>query len=239
MPAVSVRLLCFDCKTWKQALHIKLWIAGSWLSASCLVNAFLLQPPTEAEELQMAMAMSMDQGRPADADASTSNPEHPTQSSDPPHSAVNAAIVPNTGLSTVQQPVQGLSETVRLDPKPLLHGSSALLLSSIRGGMKACALPVQEAAALQKAAAARLPPEEEATGPGACRVAVRLPDGSRLQRRFLQSATVASVADLCLASSVDAAGGKRFVLREARPGTCPGQSFLPLKLLIFPLSHEA
>jgi hypothetical protein len=52
----------------------------------------------------------------------------------------------------------------------------------------AAALP--DVDAVQAAAAARLPPEPAA---GGCRVAFRLPDGSRVQRNFNSSDTVAAL----------------------------------------------
>lgn len=46
---------------------------------------------------------------------------------------------------------------------------------------------------VQQAAAARLPPEPAAGSEGSCRIAFRLPDGSRVQRTFNTSDTVATL----------------------------------------------
>jgi hypothetical protein len=50
-----------------------------------------------------------------------------------------------------------------------------------------------DVAGVQAAAAARLPPEPAEGAAGSCRVAFRLPDGSRVQRRFNASDTVAAL----------------------------------------------
>ncbi|PRW20356.1 UBX domain-containing [Chlorella sorokiniana] len=74
-------------------------------------------------------------------------------------------------------------------------------------------------AELQAAAEARLPPEP--AGSDGVRIAVRLPDGRRVQRRFPADAPLAAVYDLCLAQSEEAAGGRAFTLALAGPGAAP------------------
>jgi hypothetical protein len=71
---------------------------------------------------------------------------------------------------------------------------------------------------LGHSAVVALPPEPAA--PEGFRVAIRLPDGSRIQRRFPTQSSVQSLYDWCDHSfaSSEAAGGKAFVLSEARPG---------------------
>ncbi len=64
----------------------------------------------------------------------------------------------------------------------------------------------------QSAAAARLPPEP-ADGPSALRVAVRLPEGPRAQRRFERSNTVAALHDWVVTLSGEAAA-RKFVLSQ-------------------------
>jgi hypothetical protein len=61
-----------------------------------------------------------------------------------------------------------------------------------------------------------LPPEPAA--PEGFRVAIRLPDGSRIQRRFPTQSSVQSLYDWCGVASPEAAGGRAFVLSEARTG---------------------
>ncbi|KAF8070998.1 PUX7 [Scenedesmus sp. PABB004] len=75
--------------------------------------------------------------------------------------------------------------------------------------------------ALQAAAAGRLPPEPADGAPGSCRVAFRLPDGRRVQRRFNASDTVAALQDFCVAESAEVAALPSFALAEARPGAAP------------------
>lgn len=59
-----------------------------------------------------------------------------------------------------------------------------------------------DVAALQQAAAERLPPEP-AAGADSCRVAFRLPDGSRVQRNFSKADTVATLqVCVCVCGSV-------------------------------------
>ncbi len=56
-----------------------------------------------------------------------------------------------------------------------------------------------------------MPPEPAEGEPGAVRVALRLPDGRRLMRRFLASHTLAALADLCTAEVPEAAAGRGWV----------------------------
>ena len=69
---------------------------------------------------------------------------------------------------------------------------------------------------VQEEAAARLPPEP--TDGNSCRVAVRLPDGSRVQRSFSRSDPVQVLHDFCITNSAEAAGGRRFQLGVPGPG---------------------
>ncbi|WIA31804.1 hypothetical protein OEZ86_002672 [Tetradesmus obliquus] len=75
--------------------------------------------------------------------------------------------------------------------------------------------------AVQAAAAARLPPEPAEGAAGSCRVAFRLPDGARVQRRFNTTDTVAALQAYVISVSADAAGMAAFQLSEARPGAQP------------------
>ncbi|KAF6256723.1 hypothetical protein COO60DRAFT_1702203 [Scenedesmus sp. NREL 46B-D3] len=78
-----------------------------------------------------------------------------------------------------------------------------------------------DVAAVQAAAAARLPLEPAEGAAGSCRVAFRLPDGSRVQRRFSTTDTVAALQDYVVSVSAHAAGMASFKLSEARPGAQP------------------
>lgn len=79
--------------------------------------------------------------------------------------------------------------------------------------------PAASPAQVQAAAEARLPPEPP--GSEGVRIALRLPDGRRVQRRFPADATLAAVYDLCLAQSEEAADGRAFTLAQAGPGAAP------------------
>uniref|UniRef100_A0A1D1ZUZ7 UBX domain-containing protein n=1 Tax=Auxenochlorella protothecoides TaxID=3075 RepID=A0A1D1ZUZ7_AUXPR len=95
-------------------------------------------------------------------------------------------------------------------------GSDAPPAAAARGEAAAGPIP---AAAVAAEAAARLP--VETSGPGSCRVAVRCPDGSRLQRRFEQTAPLETLRDLCIASCPEAAAGRPFFLAPSFPGAQP------------------
>uniref|UniRef100_A0A383VHQ7 UBX domain-containing protein n=1 Tax=Tetradesmus obliquus TaxID=3088 RepID=A0A383VHQ7_TETOB len=85
----------------------------------------------------------------------------------------------------------------------------------------AAAAAVDVVAVQAAAAAARLPPEPAEGAAGSCRVAFRLPDGTRVQRRFNTTDTVAALQDYVISVSADAAGMAAFQLSEARPGAQP------------------
>eukprot|EP00239_Pterosperma_sp_CCMP1384_P009343 CAMPEP_0197862214 /NCGR_PEP_ID=MMETSP1438-20131217/38814_1 /TAXON_ID=1461541 /ORGANISM="Pterosperma sp., Strain CCMP1384" /LENGTH=215 /DNA_ID=CAMNT_0043479695 /DNA_START=55 /DNA_END=702 /DNA_ORIENTATION=- len=68
-------------------------------------------------------------------------------------------------------------------------------------------------------AAAALPDEPPANTPDSCRIALRYPDGSRTQRRFMKTDKVSALRDLCICSVPDAAG-KQFTLNMS--GGMPG-----------------
>lgn len=76
---------------------------------------------------------------------------------------------------------------------------------------------------LKAEAEARLPAEPEPSNVGVVRVAMRLSDGSRVQRRFETKVKVQSLFDFLIASSLEAAekGGSAFDLALAEPGAKP------------------
>ena len=49
-------------------------------------------------------------------------------------------------------------------------------------------------------------------------MAVRLPDGARLARRFPRAAPLAALYDFCVSRGGEAAAGRPFTLRPAGPG---------------------
>ncbi|CAI5469290.1 unnamed protein product [Closterium sp. Yama58-4] len=65
-------------------------------------------------------------------------------------------------------------------------------------------------------------PEEPAVGtPASCRIAIRCPDGSRLQRRFLSSHSLQVLRAWCRQQVPGAAAGRPFRLSQALPGSAP------------------
>jgi hypothetical protein len=88
----------------------------------------------------------------------------------------------------------------------------------------------QSAEEVAAEAAAQLPPEPP-TGEGATRLAVRLPDGKRMQRRFLRSDPLQVVHTWCISECLEAAGGRAFQLV---PGGL-GAPSLPLRQQCIPI----
>ncbi|CAI5517515.1 unnamed protein product [Closterium sp. Naga37s-1] len=65
-------------------------------------------------------------------------------------------------------------------------------------------------------------PEEPAVGtPASCRIAIRCPDGTRLQRRFLSSHSLQLLRAWCRQQVPEAAAGRPFRLSQALPGSAP------------------
>ncbi|KAG0587488.1 hypothetical protein KC19_2G168000 [Ceratodon purpureus] len=63
-----------------------------------------------------------------------------------------------------------------------------------------------------------LPEEPENKSPGACRVGIRFPDGSRSNRRFLMSDSVKLLWSFCSTQVKEAEGGRKFHLNQIIPG---------------------
>lgn len=75
-----------------------------------------------------------------------------------------------------------------------------------------------EAVARLEAARAALPAEPEKGAPGGCKLAVRFPDGHRVQRRFPSDATPAALHAFC---AVELETGKALIVKESMPGAQP------------------
>jgi len=73
--------------------------------------------------------------------------------------------------------------------------------------------------AAQAEALASLP--QEPSGGDSCRVRVRLPDGSSAVRSFLKSHPLETLRTFCVASSLEAAGGRAFNIVQAGHGISP------------------
>jgi hypothetical protein len=76
---------------------------------------------------------------------------------------------------------------------------------------------------LKAEAEARLPAEPEPSSVGVVRVAVRLGDGTRVQRRFSASSSTKVLFDFIMSLSLEAAerGGRAFDFALAEPGAKP------------------
>eukprot|EP00884_Botryococcus_braunii_P019864 jgi/Botrbrau1/6561/Bobra.40_2s0025.1 len=72
--------------------------------------------------------------------------------------------------------------------------------------------PLKDLAQVAEEAAASLPPEPAVGTPGACRLAVRLPDGTRPARRFMETEPLRTIHTWCLSLCQEAAGGRPFGL---------------------------
>ena len=78
----------------------------------------------------------------------------------------------------------------------------------------------EDAVSAQARALASLPDEPTAQETS-CRVAVRLPDGTRAQRKFAADSPVRTLRAWCASLSLDAATGRAFVITQAIPGAPP------------------
>jgi len=79
---------------------------------------------------------------------------------------------------------------------------------------------------VMREAAGNLPPEPE--GGTGCRIALRLPDGRRVQRRFDPTQRAGILLLWCKSEVEEAATGRPFTIKEARPGSKPLDPTTPL-----------
>jgi hypothetical protein len=93
--------------------------------------------------------------------------------------------------------------------------------------------PVVDAAQVAALALSRMPEEPMANDPAACSVAIRLPSGQRITRRFPKSSPAACLFDWAVSVVLEAAAGRPFRLVQAlqngsaalpRDGSGPGPS---------------
>ncbi len=77
-----------------------------------------------------------------------------------------------------------------------------------------------DVAAIRREAAIQLP-EEPANEEKPCRIALRLPDGTRAQRKFPPDAPLHTIKTWCISLSDEAAGGRLFAVMESIPGAAP------------------
>lgn len=83
------------------------------------------------------------------------------------------------------------------------------------------AAPAPDPEQLRQAALALVPPEPDESSADACRVAVRFPDGSRLQRRFKRSDSLQAVQQFCRGHLPLQEVGRPFLLLPSFPGAVP------------------
>lgn len=79
-------------------------------------------------------------------------------------------------------------------------------------------LDEQRAVQAQDEARALLPLETESI---ICRIALRLPEGKRIQRKFPQNTPVSMLRTWCVSENLDAAAGREFFLSQPVPGSNP------------------
>lgn len=79
--------------------------------------------------------------------------------------------------------------------------------------------PVDVAAVRREAAS--LLPEEPSNEEKPCRLALRLPDGTRVQRKFPPDTPLCIIKAWCTSLSDEAAGGRLFTISESIPGATP------------------
>ncbi len=77
-----------------------------------------------------------------------------------------------------------------------------------------------DVAAIRREAASQLPGEPE-NEEKPCRLALRLPDGTRAQRKFPPSTPLHVIKTWCTSLSDEAAGGRLFTVAESIPGATP------------------
>ncbi|EFJ41718.1 hypothetical protein VOLCADRAFT_98325 [Volvox carteri f. nagariensis] len=156
-------------------------------------------PMTEDEELALAIAMSMERGGVAGRDSPMAVREDGDQMADELDDLDEAAI-----WSQIQAAERAAATAAA-------GGTGAGATAAVKDKT-----PEEVAAE----ALARVPPEPPAGDSEACRVALRMPDGSRVTRSFRRTDTVRALFDLCVAHVPEAAAGRSLVITLAAP---PGQ----------------
>ncbi|BBN17342.1 UBX domain-containing protein 7 [Marchantia polymorpha subsp. ruderalis] len=107
---------------------------------------------------------------------------------------------------------------------PVSEGKDSTQEAKAEGSASACGAEeqrVSEATVPKLRTYPILPEEPAANNTAACRVAVRLPDGKRAQRRFLRSDPIQNLWSFCCSQVPEAAQGRSFRLSQAIPGGTP------------------
>ncbi|KAK9824915.1 hypothetical protein WJX74_005836 [Apatococcus lobatus] len=167
---------------------------------------------SEEDELAAAIAASLEQSsqEPSQAGAASSSLDglHTNHRSQP-------AAAPASGPSP-----SSLAAMKSFPPTSSLHGTNGSLPGST--AMNGAAVGISHAGSAQESVEAEarnnLPPEPSANEPG-CRIAVRMPDGKRLARRFSPDHTLAAVAAFCIIEEPEAARGRPFQLAKSGIGS--------------------
>ncbi|KAG2448168.1 hypothetical protein HYH02_006753 [Chlamydomonas schloesseri] len=158
------------------------------------------QPMTEDEELAMAIAMSMERGGGDGAGPSGGDAAGGARGGDGGHGDDD-------------------------DDDDDMDEAAIWAQIQAKEAAEAEAAAAAEAASKRKSpeevaaeALARVPEEPAEGDPQALRVALRLPDGSRVMRRFRKSEAVRCLYDLALAKVQEAAAGRSVTISHATPG---------------------
>eukprot|EP00898_Chlorokybus_atmophyticus_P008049 jgi/Chlat1/8245/Chrsp77S07683 len=101
------------------------------------------------------------------------------------------------------------------------------LAASMEGASGSAPAPIAESPPsvdpeeLRRQQAAALGEEPSASDANACTIAVRLPDGQRVRRRFLKARPLQELGTYCRSLTADAAAGRAFRLAPSVPGLAP------------------
>ena len=132
-----------------------------------------------------------------------------------------------TGMINPERLLEDLIPFMENGPKEYSHSRRAREVEA-RGKALAvfASLDIKEEDNQQNAVKREYPklPEEPEGGKGVniCRICVRLPDGRRVQRKFLQSDPIQLLWSFCSSQLKEAADGRQFRLANAIPGASAG-----------------
>ena len=158
-------------------------------------NLFRKRPPGRGADTSLPPQAHTESMAPADTMETTETME-PMES----ERSYPMASVLERAPSSVPTSMGPLVESPTRDAQTALASGNAVAVEKIR----------QDAGAML--------PEEPPNEEKPCRIALRLPDGTRAQRKFPQSTPLRMIETWCISLSDDAARGRRFKVVEAVPG---------------------
>lgn len=114
--------------------------------------------------------------------------------------------------------VERLPDTCRADEEPCAKQEEPMIQEEQATPIEQDGNVLDKEQALQAQEEARrvLPTEDEHS---TCRVALRLPEGKRMQRKFSKDCPVSVLRTWCISENLDAAAGKEFFLAHTVPGS--------------------